>query len=136
MEEIERLSEEADVKKMTPEEILDYLDGMDVETGIKNCGGSRDVYFDSLQTYAAPNLANVLNDYFEKEELENYAVTAHSIKGASQNIGAHDVAEKAYSLERAGKRGDISYIWDNHGELMEEYTEIIKRLKKIFFGGF
>lgn len=136
LEEIEKLSEEADVKKMTPEEILDYLDGMDVETGIKNCGGSRDVYFDLLQTYAASNLANVLNDYFEKEDLENYAVTAHSIKGASQNIGAHDVAEKAYSLERAGKRGDISYIWDNHGELMEEYTEIIKRLKKIFFGGF
>ena len=125
---------EEDFSNLKGEEILEHLEGMDVETGIKNCGGSRDVYFDLLQTYASSNLANVLQDYFEKEDMGNYAVTAHSIKGASQNIGAHDVAEKAYSLERAGKRGDLNFIWDNHDELMEEYTAILKRLKKIFFG--
>ncbi|MBQ8260708.1 MAG: response regulator [Lachnospiraceae bacterium] len=133
-EELEQILAEEDFSNLKGEEILEHLEGMDVETGIKNCGGSRDVYFDLLQTYASSNLANVLQDYFEKEDMENYAVTAHSIKGASQNIGAHDVAEKAYSLERAGKRGDLNFIWDNHDELMEEYTAILKRLKKIFFG--
>ena len=133
-EELEQILAEEDFSNLKGEEILEHLEGMDVETGIKNCGGSRDVYFDLLQTYASSNLANVLQDYFEKEDMGNYAVTAHSIKGASQNIGAHDVAEKAYSLERAGKRGDLNFIWDNHDELMEEYTAILKRLKKIFFG--
>ncbi|HPF29636.1 MAG TPA: ATP-binding protein, partial [Lachnospiraceae bacterium] len=134
LEEIER--KEANIRwdRLPIEELLDQLDGIDVESGIKNCAGSKSAYFELLQTYASSNLANVLNDYFEKEDLENYAITAHSIKGASKTIGALDVADKAYTLERAGKRGDITFIWDHHSEMVEEYTTILKMLKRIFFG--
>ena len=137
LEEIENISQkqaEKDWKRMSPDMILEQLDGVDTETGIKNCAGSQSAYFEVLQTFAASNLANVLNTYFEKEDLENYSVTAHSIKGACRNIGAHDIADKAYSLERAAKRGDISFVWDHHEEMVEEYTAMIKMLKKIFFG--
>lgn len=137
LEEIENISQkqaEKDWKRMSPDMILEQLDGVDTETGIKNCAGSQSAYFEVLQTFAASNLANVLNAYFEKEDLENYSVTAHSIKGACRNIGAHDIADKAYSLERAAKRGDISFVWDHHEEMVEEYTAMIKMLKKIFFG--
>ena len=134
LEEIER--KEANIRwdRLPIEELLEQLDGIDVESGIKNCAGSKSAYFELLQTYASSNLANVLNDYFEKEDLENYAITAHSIKGASKTIGALDVADKAYTLERAGKRGDITFIWDHHSEMVEEYTTILKMLKRIFFG--
>ena len=125
--------EEPDYSLMTKEEILESLEGIDIITGIKNCAGSKDVYYDLLQTYATSNLATTLTRYFEAEDLANYAVTAHSIKGASKNIGAHDIADKAYSLERAGERGDIHYIWDNHDELIEDYTALLKKLRKIFF---
>ena len=130
---IESEQEVKDFSKLTREEILEHLEGVDTRTGIKNCAGSVDVYFDILQTYAASNLINTLNDYFEKEDLENYEVAVHSIKGASRNIGAHDIADKAYSLERAAKRKDLNYIWDNHQDLMDEYSDMIKLLKKIFF---
>ena len=133
VEEIEAKEESKDYSKYSREEILECLEGIDTRTGLKNCAGSVDVYFDILQTYAASNLVNTLNDYFEKEDLENYEVVVHSIKGASRNIGAHDIADKAYSLERAAKRGDLTYIWDNHQELMDNYSDMIKMLKKIFF---
>lgn len=137
LEEIEDISNQQavkDWKRMSPDMILEQLDGIDTETGIQNCAGSQSAYFEVLQTFVASNLVNILNTYFEKEDLENYSVTAHSIKGACKNIGAHDVADKAYSLERAGKRGDIAFIWDHHEEMVEEYTAMIKMLKKIFFG--
>lgn len=137
LEEIEDISNQQavkDWKRMSPDMILEQLDGIDTETGIQNCAGSQSAYFEVLQTFVASNLVNILNTYFEKEDLENYSVTAHSIKGACKNIGAHDVADKAYSLERAGKRGDITFIWDHHEEMVEEYTAMIKMLKKIFFG--
>lgn len=137
--EIEELTNKQAVKdwnKMSPDMILEQLDGIDTETGINNCAGSQSAYLEVLQTFATSNLANVLNTYFEKEDLENYSVTAHSIKGACKNIGAHDIADKAYSLERAGKRGDIAFVWDHHEEMLEEYTAMIKMLKKIFFGNF
>ncbi len=137
LEEIENISNQQaakDWKRMSPDMILEQLDGIDTETGIQNCAGSQSAYFEVLQTFAASNLVNILNTYFEKEDLENYSVTAHSIKGACKNIGAHDIADKAYSLERAGKRGDITFVWDHHEEMVEEYTAMIKMLKKIFFG--
>ena len=127
-------NQQLDYSKMTKDEILESLEGVDIITGIKNCAGSKDVYYDLLQTYSTSNLANVLNMYFEKEDVANYAVTAHSIKGASRNIGAHDIADKAYSLERAGERGDIHFIWDHHDELIDEYTALLNKLRKIFFG--
>ena len=60
-------------------------------------------------------------------------MTAHSIKGASQSIGALDVADMAYGMERAAKRGDITFIWDHHEEMTEMYTQILNMLKKIFY---
>ena len=77
----------------------------------------------------------LLQQFYETEDMENYAITAHSIKGASLSVGATDVADKAYSLERAGKRGDITFIWDHHEDLMEEYTKITAMLKKNFQSG-
>ena len=132
-EDVKKMKKDIDYTQLTPDEIMEHLEGIDVQTGIKNCAGNVEIYFDLLQTYATSNLANVLNDFLEKEDLVNYAVTAHSIKGASRNIGAHDVADLAYSLERAGERQDIKYIWDNHDELVEEYTGLMRMLKRIFF---
>lgn len=34
--------------------------------------------------------------------------TAHAIKGASANIGAHSMADMAQKLELAGKAGDMT----------------------------
>lgn len=133
-EEIKKIQDNLDYSHMTREELMEHMEGIDVETGIKNCAGNVDVFFDLLQTYASSNMANILNDYFEKEDMENYAVTAHSIKGASKNIGAHDIADKAYSLERAGNRKDINYIWDNHEEFVTEYAGMVRMLKHMFFG--
>lgn len=134
VEEIRKAEENVDYSNMTTEEILEHLEGLDVRMGIKNCADSVEVYIDLLRTYATGNLSHALTGFYEKEDLANYAVTAHSIKGASKNIGATDIADRAYSLERAGNRGDINYIWDNHDEFVEEYDRLLKMLRKIFFG--
>ena len=132
MAEIERKAKDYD--NMDIEEKLGCLDGIDVRTGIKNCAGSQSMFIELLQTYANSNLANVLDEFFEKEDLDNYGITAHSIKGASNNIAALDLGEKAYALERAAKRGDINFIWDNHQEFVEEYRAMLKLLRQVFFG--
>ncbi len=132
MAEIERKS--ADFDNMTIDEKLGCLEGIDIRGGIRNCAGSKSMFIELLQTYANSNLANILDDFFEKEDIENYGITAHSIKGASNNIAATDLAEKAYALERAAKRGDINYIWDNHQDFVDEYRAMLKLLKQVFFG--
>ncbi|MBR3642297.1 MAG: Hpt domain-containing protein, partial [Parasporobacterium sp.] len=119
---------------LSEEQKLARLDGIDTQTGIKNCAGNVNAYFELLRTYSGSNLATLLQQFYEAEDMENYAITAHSIKGASLSVGATDVADMAYSLERAGKRGDITYIWDHHDDLIEEYTKITSMLRKNFTG--
>ena len=114
------------------EERLERLEGIDIDTGIKNCGGKKSTYIELLRTYSGSNLAYLLDEFYEKEDLENYGITAHSIKGASLSVGATDIADMAYSLERAAKRGDINYIWDHHEELTTEYKKILNMLHAMF----
>ena len=135
MEEIEAREAAQPWISLPVEQKLARLDGIDAQTGIKNCAGNVNAYFELLRTYSGSNLATLLQNFYEREDLENYAITAHSIKGASQSVGAHDVADMAYSLERAGKRGDITYIWDHHDDLMEEYSRILTMLKRNFQQG-
>ena len=130
MEEVERREASVRWDDLSKEQKLKRLDGIDTATGVNNCAGNVDAYFELLKTYASSNLINLLQDFYQKEDITNYTVIAHSIKGASQSVGALDVAEKAYALERAGKRNDITYIWDNHDDLVEEYSGILEMLKK------
>lgn len=111
-------------------EIIEFLQGINVEDGMRNCGGSQNVYVRVLQTFAASNLLAGLEEYFEQEDVQNYMVLSHSIKGACRNIGANDVADMAYELEKAGQRSDMPYIWDNHREFADAYGKLLKKVTK------
>ena len=107
-------------------DIIDYLKGINVEDGLRNCGGSKVVYVKVLTTFASSNLLASLQEYFEKGDVENYTVMAHSMKGACRNIGANDVADQAYELECAGKDEDVDFINKYHKTFCENYSEVMR----------
>lgn len=111
-------------------DIIEFLQGINVEDGLRNCGGNRNVYVRVLQTFAASNLLAGLEEYFEQEDIQNYMVLSHSIKGACRNIGANDVADMAFELEKAGKRSDMPYIWDHHRDFADAYGKLLKKITK------
>ena len=112
------------------EEMLFALKGVNVETGIRNCGGNLNVYIRVLQTFSSSNLSSGLEKYFEEADWKNYEVIAHSIKGACRNIGADTLADKAYELELAGKKGDAMFIQSNHDKFATDYRELISLITK------
>ncbi|MBR3636761.1 MAG: response regulator [Lachnospiraceae bacterium] len=111
-------------------EIIDLLKGIDVEDGLRNCGGSKSVYLKVLTTFASSNLLASLQEYFIKGDLENYTVMAHSIRGACRNIGANDVADQAYELECAGRDEDVEFINKYHKTFCENYSEVLRIVTK------
>lgn len=114
----------------SPVDIIDYLKGIDVEDGLRNCGGSKSVYIKVLTTFASSNLLAGLQEYFDKGDIENYTVMAHSIKGACRNIGANDVADQAYELECAGRDEDVEFINKYHKTFCENYIEVTRTVTK------
>ncbi|MCR5847404.1 MAG: response regulator [Lachnospiraceae bacterium] len=117
-------------KEELEEDILYVLKGVNVETGIRNCGGNRNVYIRILQTFSSSNLSSGLVNYYESADWNNYEVIAHSIKGACRNIGADELADRAYKLELAGKSADEAYIKANHDAFVNDYRELISAITR------
>ena len=117
-------------REQREEDLLFSLKGINIENGIRNCGGNRNVYIQILRTFSSSNLAAGLESYYEAEDWHNYEVIAHSVKGACRNIGAEDIADKAYKLELAGKKADAAFIRANHKEFLDEYKELISSITK------
>ncbi len=112
------------------EEMLFSLKGVDIEKGIRNCGGSQAVYVKILQTFSSSNLSAGLENCFNEQDWKNYEVMVHSIKGACRNIGAEMTADAAYALELAAKRNDIHFIEANHDDLANSYSELVNQITK------
>ena len=123
-------SSNAKTKEQREEDILFSIKGINPETGIRNCGGNRNVYIQILRTFSSSNLAAGLESYYEDSDWKNYEVIAHSVKGACRNIGANEIGEKAYQLELAGKKGDETFIRANHNDFLNEYKELISSITK------
>lgn len=111
-------------------DILDCLRGIDVEDGLRNCAGNRNVYIRVLQTFASSNLLAGLEDYYDHEDIENYTIIAHAIKGACANIGANRVSKLAQELEKAGKADDWVFIWEHHREFADAYADTLRLLTR------
>lgn len=101
---------------------LDNIEGIDVETAIRNTGSESafetvlKIFYDSI-----PSKCEEINSYYAKKDWKNYTISVHSLKSSAILIGALELGEMARLLERAGKEKDIDYIDDHHAELMEEY---------------
>ena len=117
-------------KAQREEDILFSLKGINIENGIRNCGGNRNVYIQILRTFSSSNLAAGLESYYEAADWKNYEVIAHSAKGACRNIGAEEIADKAYQLELAGKKEDEGFIKAHHRDFLDDYKELISSITK------
>ncbi len=62
-------------------------------------------YHEILQVYyrEMSQMLEVLQDY-ANEDLEQFRISVHGIKGSSRNIGAEDLADEALRLEELAKR--------------------------------
>ncbi len=69
---------------------------------------------------------------FGMEDWENYTICIHSLKSSSRQIGAFDLGEMAWELEKAGKDGNIDYIQQNNEKFIAEYRILIDKLSKYF----
>ncbi|MBO4980845.1 MAG: response regulator [Lachnospiraceae bacterium] len=113
--------------------LKDSLPGIDVESGIKNCGGNIPDYLEILKItyeYGAKQLAELENSWKEKN-YEHYIIKIHSMKSTSLNIGATDISNAARMQEEQGRAGNLSYIDEHLQEFQEQYRNLLARLETV-----
>ncbi len=96
------------------------VNGLDMTKALSRFNGDEAVLIDVLRSYAAGTrpLLKKLRDC--TDNLEEYAITVHGIKGSSYGICAQGVGKAAEKLELAAKAGNS--VTDGH-ETFEKLTE-------------
>ncbi len=97
----------------------DYLDeerltniGINAEHGLKYMGGSKPLYEKVLYAFKEMlcEKQEQLQDMLDKEDTAGYSIMVHALKGNARNVGADELAEVAFELEKKSKAGRIEEV--------------------------
>lgn len=119
--EIEESDENLPIKSLMPE--------IDCAQGIKNIGGSLEKYNDLLQVYykEMSQILEVLSDLAE-EDLEQFKIKVHGIKGSSRNIGAQQLSNSALQMEEWAKNDKKEEILAQLDTFLKELDAVMTRI--------
>jgi two-component system sensor histidine kinase/response regulator len=99
---------------------------LDIAAALKRIDGDRQLLEELLQLFAeeCSNNMSEIRRALEKGDARHLERLAHTMKGASANLGAKRVSEEAFELEKHTRSGTL----DHGGELVESLQREIDRL--------
>ena len=109
------------------------IPGMDIEKGLVRYNNDEDVYLKILRSYVA-GLRTMLDEIeaMPTENLHDYKIKVHGIKGASMDIFARQVGESAAALETAANNKDTDYIRQHNPIFMEYARQLVQEIEEFF----
>jgi CheY-like chemotaxis protein len=112
--------------------LLDEKGIINIANGIE-FSGNKVLFLDTLQFFkeSIDAKADEIEEFYFRDDLENYSAKVHALKSSAKLIGAMDLSEKARALEEAANNKDIDFIKDNNYELLSEYRSYREILKDV-----
>ena len=106
------------------------IPGVDTKKGLALYAGDTSVYLTLLRSYVTntPGLLEKLKSVSE-ETLPKYNISVHGLKGSSANIGAEEIREAAFELEKLSKEGNLKAVWALNGKLIADTKIIVSNIK-------
>ena len=121
-----------DVEEKILPEWLSMIDGLNVDEGLKHCGGV-DAYLDALTVFAqsVTSGAKEIENFYNAEDWQNYTTKVHALKSSARVIGASELSERAKRLENAGVNGYIDEIKDATAGMLKLYSSFAIKLSQL-----
>lgn len=107
---------------------------LDVNSAMKFCCNNEELYLHIVNTYVEENRLEVIRNYFEEKDFDNYRIQVHALKSGSRTIGAGEFSEHALALEMAAKNNDTDFIIENTESMLNEYSALLERIKAALDG--
>jgi PAS domain S-box-containing protein len=122
---------EEDAGAPDPAALLDSarLEEVNLTAGIQRYT-REDIYLRILRSYIThtPELLKKLRA-LSRENLADYAITVHGLKGASYGICADGIGKQAEALEQAAKTGDYEKAAANNGAFINRVEKLLAALE-------
>jgi len=103
-------AEEGGAGGLNEEKLTDM--GINAANGLKYMGGSRSLYEKVLRDFRdiLHEKEEQLKSMLSKEDVSGYAIIVHALKGNARNVGADELAEEAFELEKKSKAGKLEEV--------------------------
>jgi CheY-like chemotaxis protein len=108
------------------------ISGIDRDKALERFSGDEEVLTDVLRSYARGTrpLLSSLREALAAENLADYAITVHGIKGSSYGIVAQKVGEAAEALEMAAKAGNLAEVQNGHAAFASITEALLDNIEK------
>jgi len=108
------------------------IDGLDIKKGLERYDGDEKTYLMLLRSYVdSVNSMLKTIETVSGENLANYRIKVHGIKGTSLDIFAEQIGKEAKKLEDAAKTGDLNYIYSNNVSFLEKTKKLVSNIEKV-----
>lgn len=105
------------------EEALFNEKGLDVKEALEFLGDDMELYRNLLYDYYddIDRKVEAIREFIKERNAKEYTVEVHSLKSSSKTIGAFELAERAYELEKCGDSEDWDTILAKTEGVLETY---------------
>jgi CheY-like chemotaxis protein len=101
------------------EKLVIEIPGVDTKKGLSLYAGAKKIYLPMLRSYAhnTPKVLEKLNSV-SAENLHEYVITVHGLKGTSAAIGAEHIRTAALELENLSRAGNLQGVLAKNDQLI------------------
>lgn len=133
--ELQNVADKTEEKKSESEDEL-LIDGLDVELGIRNLGGSRDAYLEVLRTFYESGKTKVddILKYGLDGDAKSYMIEVHALKSTTATLGAPDISEEAKRQELMIKYNEGYPDEESIRRLNDSYRSLLDGIGAFFKG--
>ncbi len=100
--------------------------------GLAITGGNMDMYKMLLKMFADQSEEKVteMQKMLDDDDMENYVIKIHAMKGNARTVGLEPLADFAYELELAGKRNDKDFVLKNQPAFVEDLRKDVEEVRR------
>jgi len=121
-----------DTNKSDHFDAFDYIEGLDVQSGLTACMGNMDLYMDILKDFCMNDTANKLNNFYDSKDWDNFRILIHGTKSAANTAGLNYLSQEARKLEDAARDLELDYIYTNFSDFITKYISVTEMMKELF----
>lgn len=111
-------------EKSLMDRLQENLPEINFEKGMTTCSNDRDFYLELLQDFTSLPIEEELLGYVKNNDYKNYCIKIHSYKNSAYSIGATELGDLAFEMEKLTKEGFSANLWQIQDSFMEKFKNI------------
>ena len=127
--------DETTMIKVTQEEHFEAvraaLPELNYEAGLNTCRGDEDFYLELLTDFSELPIKAELSKLLADKDAANYAIQVHGFKNNAYTIGAKEIGDLAYELEKLTKAADWTNVPELQDQMFRLYDSVCERFNAI-----